>query len=118
MGTSSKMANTEVTKLKLTYFNFGGKAESIRLALSALEIPFEDFRFANLEDLRVMKESGKLNFGQVPMLEVWTGDGKHHVLTQSVALMRFVAKLGCAKSPSKAQLYPADDPITAARIDA
>merc|ERR1719290_769768 len=49
---------------------------------------------------------------------VWTGDGKHHVLTQSVALMRFVAKLGCEKSPGKAQLYPTDDPITAARIDA
>jgi len=112
------MTNNELPKLKLTYFAFGGKAEPIRVALTALGIPFEDFRFKTREEFLAMKESGQLNFGQVPMLEVWTSDGKHHVLTQSAALMRFVAKLGCVKNPGGPQLYPMDDPVAAARVDA
>merc|ERR1712227_21466 len=115
---SIKMSTNEVTKVKLTYFDFGGKAESIRLALTAVGIPFEDFRFKSREEFIDMKESGKLNFGQVPMLEVWTNDGEHHVLTQSAALMRYVAKLGALTHPEKPQLYPVNDFVLAAKVDA
>jgi len=112
------MSSQEITKLKLTYFDFGGKAESIRVALSVMGIPFEDFRFKDREQFLQMKASGQLNFGQVPMLEVWTGDGKHHVLNQSVAMMRFVGKLGASRNPGAPQLYPVDDMFAAARVDA
>lgn len=112
------MSTDEITKLKLSYFDFGGKAESIRTALSVMGVPFEDFRFKDRQEFLEMKQSGQLNFGQVPMLEVWTGDGKKHVLNQSVAIMRFVGKLGAKKNGGSGQLYPVDDLIMAARVDA
>jgi len=112
------MSNNEVSKVKLTYFDIGGKAECIRLALTAVGVEFEDYRFKDREEFIQMKASGHLNFGQVPMLEVWTKDDKHHVLTQSAALMRYVAKLGALMNPDKASLYPCNDLALAAKVDA
>ncbi|CAK0841035.1 unnamed protein product [Prorocentrum cordatum] len=63
---------------KLLYFNFPGKGECIRLAFHYGGIPFEDYRFSSREEFTKMKESGELQFGQVPALVV---DGK--TLTQS-----------------------------------
>jgi len=89
---------------KLLYFNFPGKGECIRLAFHYGGIPFEDYRFSSREEFTKMKESGELQFGQVPALVV---DGK--TLTQSAAILRFVGK--------RAGLYP-EDPVLAAHVDA
>ena len=53
-----------------------------------------------------MKKDGKLAFGQLPALEV---DGKT-MLFQSAAIMRFIGKY--------AGLYPTNDELYAAKIDA
>merc|ERR1712227_309347 len=112
------MSNNQVSKVKLSYFDIGFKAEPIRLALTATGIPFEDYRFKNREEFLELKTSGKLNSGQVPLLEVWTKDEKHHFLTQSAAIMRYVAKLGALMNPEKPRLYPVNDFCMAAKVDA
>ena len=97
---------------KLLYFNFPGKAEAIRLALTHAGVAFEDHRFADRAEFQALKASGRLQFGQVPALEVTTAAGETTVLTQSAAILRYVAKLN-----NGANLYPAD-PLLAARVDA
>ncbi|KAJ8599923.1 hypothetical protein CTAYLR_002867 [Chrysophaeum taylorii] len=92
---------------KLLYFDIPGKAEAIRLCFTYAGIPFEDYRFKDREEFLAMKTSGKLVFGQVPALEV-----EDVILTQSTAILRYVAKL-----KAESALYPAD-PILAARVDA
>ncbi len=96
----AKRAREEGTTHKLLYFDFPGKAEAIRLALTHAGVAFE------------VKASGRLQFGQVPALEVTTAAGETTVLTQSAAILRYVAKLN-----DSANLYPAD-PLLAARVDA
>ncbi|KAJ0405210.1 hypothetical protein ATCC90586_001162 [Pythium insidiosum] len=88
-------------KLKLTYFNFMGRAEATRLALYIGGVPFEDHRLT-MEQFAALKPS--LPAGQVPVLEV---DGK--VITQSQAILRFAGRL--------ANLYPINDPKAALKID-
>merc|ERR1711936_711839 len=69
----------------------GAKGECIRLAFSYLNIPFEDYVFANGEEFMKMKESGKLMFGQVPALEVTDKKtGKMTLLNQTGAILRFI----------------------------
>ena len=51
---------------KLHYFNFYGRAESIRILLNHAKIPFEDVRFG-FADWPVLK--AKFEFGQVPALK-------------------------------------------------
>jgi len=92
----------------LLYFDIPGKAEAIRLAFAYLGIEFEDARFKDREEFTALKTSGKLMFGQVPALVV----GDSVVLTQSNAVLRYVAKL-----KPESELYPSD-PIAAARVDA
>ena len=72
---------------KLYYFDIYGRAEAIRMLLSHAKQEFEDHRITG-EQLAELKESGKLEFGQVPMLE---HDGKH--LVQSWAILRYIGKL-------------------------
>ena len=81
--------------LKITYFDFPGKAESLRLACYAAGIPFIDERLTREEFIR-RKESGELPFGQVPLLTI-PGGGGGYVLTQSSAILRFIGNTSCSK---------------------
>ncbi len=92
-------------QLKLHYFDIKGKGEPIRLFCAYAGLDLEDHRFASMEDFLAMKESGKLAFGQVPMLEV---DGNHQ-LVQTSAILRYLSIIG--------GLYP-EDPLIAAKVDA
>ena len=89
--------------MKLFYFDIYGRAESIRFLLSHAKVEYENV-LINGEVLKELKESGKLEFGQVPMLE--TEDGKN--LVQSWAILRFLGR--------KYGYYP-EDPETAWKID-
>eukprot|EP01116_Phalansterium_solitarium_P007350 TRINITY_DN19990_c0_g1_i1.p2 TRINITY_DN19990_c0_g1~~TRINITY_DN19990_c0_g1_i1.p2 ORF type:complete len:243 (+),score=66.71 TRINITY_DN19990_c0_g1_i1:339-1067(+) len=87
-------------KPRLTYFNGRGTAEFARLTLAAAGIEFEDVRVSNLTEL---KTSGKLAFGQVPLLEI---DSLN--IVQSHAIARYIAR--------KAGLY-GSSPAEATTID-
>lgn len=92
--------------LKLYYFDIKGKGESIRLICAYAGLNLEDHRFETRDQFLAMKNSSRLPFGQVPMLEV---DGKA-AMVQSAAIMRYLGKLS--------GLYPMDDHILAQKIDA
>jgi glutathione S-transferase len=96
------------TKLTLTYFPIGGKAEPIRLTAAAGGIAFTNkvmspaaFKQAKID------ADGTLPLGQLPILEIET-DGEKLTLTQSAAILRYFGKLG--------GLYPTDD-IEAMQVD-
>lgn len=72
---------------KLYYFDIYGRAEPIRMLLAHAKQEFEDNRITG-EQLATLKTEGKLEFGQVPMLE---HDGKH--LVQSWAILRYIGKI-------------------------
>jgi prostaglandin-H2 D-isomerase / glutathione transferase len=90
-------------EIKLLYFAGKGRAEAIRLAFTIGDIPFENETF-QFSEFGALKASGRLPFGQVPLLTV---DGVDY--TQSGAMLRFAGKL--------AGLYPRDDDVAALRID-
>ena len=79
-------------QLKITYFDFGGRAEPARLAMHIGGIAFDDYRFGFADFPEVRKTTP---FGQVPTMHV---DGVQ--VTQSDAITRYVGKL--------AGLYPTD----------
>ena len=87
--------------LKLTYFDFKGRAEPSRLALHIGGVAFEDERLSR-EQFGQIKAS--LPFQQVPILTV---DGK--VVAQSEAILRYVGILS--------GLYPSNDAFQALLID-
>nr|WEX24894.1 glutathione S-transferase [Saccharina japonica] len=98
------MASTTTTPsstMTLTYFDFAGPAEPVRLALAMTGQPWEDKR-VSFQEFSALKPG--LPNGQVPVLEV---HGK--LLPQSGAQLRYVGKL--------AGLYP-EDPLEAAFVDA
>ena len=95
-------------KLKLYYFNIKGKGEPIRLFCAYAGLELDDHRFASRDEFTALKESGKIAFGQVPMLEI--DDGKHQ-LVQTASILRYLAKISNVG-------YPLDDPIMAAKVDA
>ena len=72
---------------KLHYFDIYGRGESIRFLLHHAKAEFEDVR-VNGEALAELKAAGKLEFGQLPMLE---HDGRH--LVQSWSILRYLGKL-------------------------
>lgn len=72
--------------IKVYYFDIYGRADPIRMLLTHAKQAFEDVRI-NGEQLAALKAEGKLEFGQVPMLE---HDGKH--LVQSWAILRYLGK--------------------------
>jgi glutathione S-transferase len=79
---------------KLTYFDFdGGRGESVRIALHAAGIEFEDERLS-FEEFGEMRHT--LRFSSLPALEI---DG--NPVTQSNAILRYIGKM--------AGLYPEDD---------
>eukprot|EP01031_Cornospumella_fuschlensis_P026668 gene26668-32226_t len=88
-------------KLKLMYFDIPGLAEPIRL----LTLGREDIRL-NEEAFEHAKEEGKFPYKQVPVLII----NDAITIAQSAAILRFVGKF--------AGLYPIDDALLAARIDA
>nr|WEU39139.1 glutathione S-transferase [Saccharina japonica] len=87
--------------LVLTYFDMPGAAEAVRWALEQSGLEWEDKRISG-EEFGVLKPS--LPNGQLPVLEI---DG--YVLPQSMAILRYVGKLG--------GLYPSDN-LEAAKCDA
>ena len=72
-------------KPTLYYFNLYGRAEMIRMALHKAGVEFEDKRVSG-DSWKELKESGKLEFGQVPMLEL--ADGTQ--LVQSGAILNYI----------------------------
>ncbi|CAM9452571.1 unnamed protein product [Ectocarpus sp. 6 AP-2014] len=88
-------------KLILTYFDMAGAAEPVRWALEKGGLEWEDKRLTR-EEFGALKPS--LPNGQLPVLSV---DGFE--LAQSMAMLRYVGKLG--------GLYPSDD-LAAAKCDA
>lgn len=74
-----------------------------RLALFIAGIPFEDERIS-FEDFPAVKKSGRLPFGQVPLLTV---DGK--VFAQSGACVRYCARI--------AGLFPVEDLLAFCAIE-
>ncbi len=91
-------------KLKLTYFDAPGRAEPIRIALRLAGLAFEDERL-KFPQFAEKKQQGAFPLGSVPVLEV---DGV--VLTQTSAMLRYVARLG------NLDLYPSD-PYEALLVD-
>jgi hypothetical protein len=89
--------------LKLSYFDTPGKAECMRLICAYANLPLEDIR-VNKDDWPAMKKEGKLNFGQLPALEIENGI----ILSQSAAITRYLGKLS--------GLYPTC-PVAAALVD-
>lgn len=72
--------------MKLYYFDIYGRAESIRFLLSHAKVEYENVNAGPI--MADLKESGKLEFGQVPMLE--TADGHRYV--QSWAILRYLGR--------------------------
>lgn len=93
------------TKLILTYFPIGGRAEAIRLAAAVGSIPFTNKSLA-FQEFLAAKNSYPL--GQVPVLEIEKDGKESQTITQSSAILRYFGK--------RAGLYPTDD-IQAMRVD-
>lgn len=74
--------------IQLIYFNFGGRAESIRLTLHVGGVAFDDVRITE-EEFRSSKAEGKYPFGSVPVLIV-----DDVTYAQSVGILRYVGRLG------------------------
>jgi len=75
--------------MKLYYFDFPGRGESIRLLLTHANVQFEDVRIPLGPEW--FKWKGKFELGQVPVLEIEPGK----FLTQSYAIMEYLgAKYG------------------------
>merc|ERR1712166_452268 len=75
---------------KLYYFAIYGRAEPIRMALTLGGVEFEDHR-VNHEESKALKESGKLEFGQMPMLELDDGT----CLCQGAAILNYLNSSIC-----------------------
>ena len=90
--------------MKLYYFDFYGRADPIRMLLTHAKVEFENV-ILNPETIKELKSSGKLEFGQIPMLEL--DDGK--CLCQSWAILRYLGR--------KYGYYPEENPETAFKID-
>lgn len=88
---------------RLYYFRGRGNSQQSRWALAAAGIPFESVFLMQAGDFAALRASGKLAYGQVPMLE----DGGQ-CISQSLAIVRHCARRG--------GLYGADH-SEAARVD-
>ncbi len=80
--------------IKLIYFDAGGRAETLRLALFYGGVQFEDVRLTGAEFAQ-KKAEGYFKFGQVPVIEV---DGKQ--FAESLPLLTWAGK--------QSGLYPQD----------
>ncbi len=59
--------------MKLYYFDLYGRAEPIRALLHLKGVTFEDIRVDHGEGFEDLRRSGKLEFGQMPVLELDDG---------------------------------------------
>ncbi|CAJ0959400.1 unnamed protein product, partial [Mesorhabditis belari] len=75
---------TQKHHYKLVYFDTKGRAEPIRLLFNYFDVDFEDVRLKKEEDYK----NGS-PFGQLPYLDV---DRGKHVISQTSAILRYVAK--------------------------
>ena len=98
------------TKHELVYFALPGRAESIRITLSAGNIPFTDTRL-DFSTFGAAKKEGKYPAG-LPILKV----GDDLEFTQSLAILRYAAKIAHSSSSGAVNLYPAD-PLLAMAVD-
>nr|AYN44513.1 glutathione S-transferase A1 [Brachionus plicatilis] len=73
----------------LYYFDGRGKAEIVRLAMAAANIPFTQEFVREKKQFEALRAEGKLLFGQLPMVEY---EGHH--LVQSASMARFFAEKG------------------------
>jgi len=95
----------ENPKYTLTYFNKRGRAEPSRLLFHAAGVKFTDRRV--VDEWKDIKPT--LPWGQLPVLEIESKDGKKVTLHQSLAIHRFVAnQFG----------FMGTTPVEAAEIDA
>lgn len=87
---------------KLNYFDSRGLAEPIRLMLILAGIKYEDHRFDATDKIERngknlarefwdLRDKQALPYGQVPILEVGSGDSKV-VLSQHLAIVRYIAR--------------------------
>jgi glutathione S-transferase len=97
--------------LELLYFDIAGKAEPLRLAAAYADVALTDTRFGSRDEFEAKKAAGELAFGQVPALRV--GSRGNLLLVQSNAILRYIARLA-----PESGLYPADDAVLAAQVDA
>lgn len=88
-------------KLTLHYFELYGRAEPMRMALWKAGVEFNDNRVTG-PSWAALKESGKLPYGQVPVLEFEDGT----MLGQSDAIMDYIATVHKLK---------AEDPVAQAK---
>ncbi|XP_031572873.1 hematopoietic prostaglandin D synthase-like isoform X2 [Actinia tenebrosa] len=70
----------------LVYFDLRGRGESIRMVLAFTGVKYTEER-VTMEGWPEIKSSGRCPFGQLPLLEL--GNGR--VISQSVAILRFLA---------------------------
>lgn len=75
--------------IRLHYFPGRGRAESTRWMLAANDFDFEQVLVDSAANFAALKATGKLPFGQLPLLEI---DGL--CLTQSSAMIRYLARRG------------------------
>jgi len=92
---------------RLTYFNFRGLAEPIRLLFADLGLPFEDHQvdFAGWEALKP-----QMPFGQMPRLEI---DGLE--IVQSQAILRHLARRHGLEGADEAERIACDIAVEAVR---
>lgn len=78
-----------MTTATLTYFAGRGRAETTRWMLAVSGIPFRNVPLTEPEDFEALRESGRLPFNQLPLLEI---DGL--ALSQTSAMIRHLARRG------------------------
>jgi len=102
--------NSNMNAPKLHYFGIYGRAEPIRMAFALAGVAFEDNRYPMGPDekLIALKGSGKLEFGQMPMLELHDGT----CIAQGNPILQYLAstlcKNGLQQSDDAMALYHAE----------
>ena len=71
-------------KIKLYYFDLFGRAEPTRMCLAKAGVEYEDIRVTG-DSWKELKESGKLEFGQIPHVELADGT----TMSQSMPILNY-----------------------------
>ena len=58
--------------IKVYYFDFYARAEPTRMMLTKANVAFEDVK-VSMEEFKELKQTGKLEYGQMPMVELEDG---------------------------------------------
>ena len=73
-------------KIKLYYFDVYARAEAIRMLLNHAKVDFDNV-YLDKDAFEKLRDDGKLEFGQVPLVEV---GGKLYV--QSVSILNYLGR--------------------------